>query len=214
MNSLNLKVNFETMETIALKTIPTPRIDLEILHRCKQCKKLITTESNIHAYSRLEEKIFKDFKAKNKNNKEFLFFIKEIVDPDNLITNHDKLPYVIDKDDKKIKCRKCGYIIGRFIYEKNKTKINGILKTDDVDTERIEMFSSKNQTSNKNKIEFFNKILIDNTSIIKNVKTTNEIISSFTKDFFRHEMLDCSQRLTIIDQKINKIYEILEKDEI
>jgi hypothetical protein len=184
----------------------SPQWETNILHKCRKCKNIITTEFNIHNYRLTEEKLFKNSKFKKT---EFLFFIKDSEGD----INSNNLNYTLSdsSDDKKILCKNCKSTIGYYKKNLNKTKIHGILKTDAINSENIKM---NKPSPNKRKIEFVNKLSIDNLINIKKVKSTNEIISSFTKDFFRHEMVVCSQILKKMTNKIDGIYKILEKNEI
>ncbi len=185
---------------------PSSASETDILYKCRKCKNIITTGTNVY-YLKLAEK--EVFDKSNLNKSKIIFFVK---DADKVfISDHLNYRLYSSEGNLNVICKICQSVIGYYKYSNEKTKIHGILKIDSMLLETIKL---KKPYSKKRKIEIVNKLNIENLINIKKVKSTNEILKSFTSDFFKHEMLECGQILKKMSNKIDEIYTILEKNEI
>lgn len=182
---------------------PSSTLETDILYRCRKCKNVIVTGTNLHNL-KLAEKEVHDHS--NLNKSKILFFVKEA----HKEYISDFLNYKLEGNSNVI-CKKCEFVIGYYKYSDDKNKIHGILKVDSILLETIKF---KKSDCKKRKIEFVNKLTIENLINIKKVKNTNEILKSFTSDFFKLEMLECKKILTKTFNKIDEIYSIVDKNEI
>jgi hypothetical protein len=174
------------------------RIISNLLYRCISCHIVLTTELNL---SNLEKDYSTLFKNNSLNKNEFIFFVKKKED----FGKVNNLLYEINFKKKKFYCKLCKYEIGYYSsihLPKEGSKFLGITSLDKIYTESI-----THAEENVHELNVVSKFVVENSTLIKSFKYINEIVTSYAKDFYRKEFIECTEqmeKMKITSEKISK----------
>ena len=142
-------------------------------------------------------------------NKVLLLFLK---DRKHIAQENQNVLYDT-KPNKKIVCKSCDFEIGYIQEMRSKNKVNylvGLISVEKILSEEIKYSNFMTEKE----IPVMSIFLQENLSLIKKFKLINDIATSYSRDFYRTELLDINLQMDNLELKVNKIIEKNEENEI
>ena len=166
--------------------------ETNIYYKCGKCNRIIITEYNIMNVLQL--------------NSEFVFTIK-----DNIKKEQEKASHAIQKSDlnsKYIKCKYCPNQIGYFVKSENNMNLICFLYEDSICSEEVVMLISIND--DKRTIPIFSQVEMENLTMLKQAKNLSDMISNYSPEFYKEELLSIAQTLEKIKIKTEEIEDLID----
>lgn len=171
--------------------------DFNIFHKCKNCKRVMITELNITKY----QKMFSREELKLKKG-DFVMFARKNSEQEKINTN-----YLID--NQKIFCKFCENQIGYCVIKKSNWV--GVLSLDQIESDEIRTLRSINKNQ---QIKIDSKHQNTYITTLKKMKVLIENIKNYIKCYYKAQIMPCGRYLTSIKDKIERIRNILNTQEI
>lgn len=176
-----------------------------IFHKCKNCKKVITTEKNVifNLQNKRDLNLVKPLKKFD-----FLIFIMKKEEEKNY---KDKINYTIDSD--KILCKFCKIEVGYLIRNENVgNKKYGFLSIDAIESKKVNY--PKIENCDKGNIFTCYEEMSNNESHFKRVRMFIDKMKYLTRSFYKEQVLTFHQVTNDIKDNTTKLESVIKNNEI
>jgi hypothetical protein len=168
---------------------------------CESCLNFITTEENIQNNLKKEQKIVKQVEIKKNERLAFIRMAKAYPkDRRNFIFSSD----LQEPSISFIYCKNCNTKIGNYFIQLK--KIVGIFDLNLLMKKETQMMK-KEKLLIKPNFKLVNKFVLDNLSNFKKIQNISEMVTTYTKDFSRFEIISFAESMEKINLKLNKLEE-------